>query len=399
MSEGYEAWRRLHGFGVKRVSCQRKRSPWLNLFFKNLPVGGREGDGGKASGGNPGTTARGASVEGGTENGGGDAVFGDRVALAQEFGAGSHGDGIEGGNAVKVGPASGVAGVFQPDLAVANDDGKGFGLEDGGGAVDDREGFGVGVGAEAGAADAAQGAFGAAGFAGEADEGAEFHQRLVMSAGTCGGNQRAGAGPHVLVEESGAGGCGVVKDAGEDALDIAIDEGFGKVKGDGCDGPGDVGADSGEGAEDSGVGGEAAVVVGGDGDGELVEVAGAAVVAEALPGFEDIQFGGAGKVGPVGEPLHPALVVGDDGGDAGLLEHELGDENGVGRAGAPPWEVALVLMVPARQGVVECAAEFGVDLRRGRARFRGHGGTGILYVYNRPATRGVVADIVGRAGL
>jgi hypothetical protein len=41
-----------------------------------------------------------------------------------------------------------------------------------------------------------------------------------------------------------------------------------------------------------------------------------------------------------------------------LLEHELGDEDGVGIAGAAPWETTAVAAIPAEKKVAERANVF-----------------------------------------
>ncbi len=55
----------------------------------------------------------------------------------------------------------------------------------------------------------------------------------------------------------------------------------------------------------------------------------------------------------VREPPEPLIIIRDNGGNLGLLEHEFGDEDGVGIASLTPRELAAVLMVPIRQGRVE----------------------------------------------
>ncbi len=53
------------------------------------------------------------------------------------------------------------------------------------------------------------------------------------------------------------------------------------------------------------------------------------------------------------EAAEPLIIIRDNGGNLGLLEHELGDEDGVGIASLAPGEGATVPMVPIRQGRVE----------------------------------------------
>jgi len=77
-----------------------------------------------------------------------------------------------------------------------------------------------------------------------------------------------------------------------------------------------------------------------------VEIARAGVVAEAGPGFEDGGFGRSGEGANGGKSGEETLVVGEDGGDAGLLEHDFRNPDAIGIAGGPPGERALVGMEP-----------------------------------------------------
>jgi hypothetical protein len=47
------------------------------------------------------------------------------------------------------------------------------------------------------------------------------------------------------------------------------------------------------------------------------------------------------------------MIVGDDGSDLGLLEHELGDEDRVGIGGAAPGKIAGVLAIPVEERAPE----------------------------------------------
>ena len=75
----------------------------------------------------------------------------------------------------------------------------------------------------------------------------------------------------------------------------------------------------------------------------------AAVVAEAGPGGEDVCLRGEGESDGGGEAPQELLVVGDDGGDSGLLEHDLGDPGAVGIADAAPGQLARMGAVPVHE--------------------------------------------------
>jgi hypothetical protein len=77
-----------------------------------------------------------------------------------------------------------------------------------------------------------------------------------------------------------------------------------------------------------------------------VEKSGSTIVAEAFPMAENSGLGGTGESGPRGESAQPAMVVGDNGGDTGLLAHELGNSDAVGRGMKAPRKRALVVPEP-----------------------------------------------------
>ena len=78
-------------------------------------------------------------------------------------------------------------------------------------------------------------------------------------------------------------------------------------------------------------------------------MAGARVVAEVLPGLEDVVLAGPCEGLHIGEALEKPLVVGDDGVDPGLLEHDLGNPGSVGIDRLAPGQVPLVCPVPVEQ--------------------------------------------------
>jgi len=229
----------------------------------------------------------------------------------------------------------------------------------------------------AGVAEVHDGALEAERLAREADGGAELHHGLVVVAGRVGaflalgglGNEGLGG-----AGEARAGGGGTVfgeaEDTEEDALDVAVEDGDGFAEGDGGDGGCGVLADAGEGAEVVGGARELAVELALDELGGAVEEMRAAVVAEAGPEGEDVFLFGFGEGFEGGEAAEELGVALDDGGDARLLEHDLGEPGGVGIADAAPGEIARVLAIPGEELAAE---EIGVEGERGRG---GAGGLG-----------------------
>ena len=115
------------------------------------------------------------------------------------------------------------------------------------------------------------------------------------------------------------------------------------------DRPGRVGAHAGQLPEIVHLGGDHAAGSAHDDAGRLMEVAGAGIVAEALPGLEDAVLAGPGERPHVGKLLQEPLVVGDDRVDAGLLEHDLGHPDPVGVLRPAPGQIPFVCPVPVQK--------------------------------------------------
>src|SRR5262245_42802187 len=81
-----------------------------------------------------------------------------------------------------------------------------------------------------------------------------------------------------------------------------------------------------------------------------VQVEGAAVVAEALPLADHVAGRGGRERLDRGPALEESEVARDDARDLRLLGHDLGDEDRVRISGAPPRQVAAVLVEPGEKG-------------------------------------------------
>src|SRR3954463_6054707 len=90
-----------------------------------------------------------------------------------------------------------------------------------------------------------------------------------------------------------------------------------------------------------------------NGPGSRVEIACAGVVAESLPGMEDVVFRRDGEGGEIREAPEPLIIIRDHRRDLGLLEHELGNKDGVRIGGAAPGKIAAVFAVPGTKGAPE----------------------------------------------
>lgn len=214
------------------------------------------------------------------------------------------------------------------------------------------QGFGVGCCAAGleGAGDAA-GGFGGAAAAGEIHEAL----RKIGGGKTVWGEDFEGGGDL----RAGGGERGVdVGEAGDDALDIAVDDDGALAKGEGGDGGGGIGAEAGEAAQRGLGDGEVATVILGDDAGAGEEISGAGIIAEAGPGLHDVFIGCRGE----GLDAGPAAGEGDEIGlcglHRGLLEHDFGEPDAVGpigicghwrAGGAAPGHGARVLCIPVEK--------------------------------------------------
>jgi hypothetical protein len=78
-----------------------------------------------------------------------------------------------------------------------------------------------------------------------------------------------------------------------------------------------------------------------------VEIAGSRVIAQALPGVQNVRFSRSGKRADGGEAAQPPIIVRDNSGGLGLLEHDFGNQDGIGIAALAPGEIAFVEQKPA----------------------------------------------------
>ena len=174
-----------------------------------------------------------------------------------------------------------------------------------------------------GAAEFLHGAEEAIGRAGFADRGAEVHQGRGVVAASGFWQERGGGFFQKLAACSGGDVVLEIEKPRDDSKDIGVENGNGFVEGEGRDGGGGVGADAGKGAELLEVGRNFGVEILNDRFRGAVEISGAGVVAEAFPEFQDFFLGCGGEGCDIRQGTHPAIEVGEDGGDGRLLEHEL----------------------------------------------------------------------------
>ena len=131
------------------------------------------------------------------------------------------------------------------------------------------------------------------------------------------------------------------------------------VESENCDCIGSVAADSRQRFQLIRIAWENAAEIFDDQFGATVKVARPRVITEALPGMENVGFSRAGERTNGGETAELSNIVRDHGCSLGLLEHDLGDQDGVGVVAAAPWESAAVAAIPGEKRLVEKAGALG----------------------------------------
>jgi len=164
--------------------------------------------------------------------------------------------------------------------------------------------------------------------------------------------------PNGLASSTGIDGLFVIVNACEQARDVCIDDRHGLIKGESRDGVCGVTADTGKIANRGWIDRQPATMsISHDFRGG-VQMASACVIAESLPRVQDVIFRSSGQGGEVGEPTEPVIIIWDHGSDLCLLEHELGDEDGIRVAGLAPGKIAAMATMPAKKRLAEGADVF-----------------------------------------
>lgn len=171
----------------------------------------------------------------------------------------------------------------------------------------------------------------------------------------------------------------------EDAPGVAVEGWNRAVEGDAGDRGRRVVADAGQGAERCVFGRQLSRKAAADFPGRPAEIFGAAIIAQAGPESQDPAGRGATERGEIGQHSKETLVIRHHGRDLGLLQHGLGNPDGVRVPRAAPRKVASGSIVPSQE--LQAKLE-GQRLRHscGQTAF---GGTGTLNENSRehePAT-------------
>ena len=112
---------------------------------------------------------------------------------------------------------------------------------------------------------------------------------------------------------------------------------------------------------------EFAVVAGRDFLCGAMQIARAAVIAEAGPQLQHFVLRRARERFDRGESFQEAMVVGQYRGDARLLQHDFRDPDAIGIAARAPGEVALMRAKPGEKAALK-------SLQRARSKLRRHAG-------------------------
>ncbi len=197
----------------------------------------------------------------------------------------------------------------------------------------------------------------ALGLARAADGRAEIHQRLIEIEDVAVGQDGPRDVPEVPFHGVAARVATTDEHAKEHARDVGVEDGGALAEREAHDSSGRVLTYSFERAQRLFVVGKLAVVFGNRFAGDGMEPARADVVAERVPGADDVGFGRLGEGMERGVPDEPFLVLGQHAIDLRLLEHHLGDEDAVRVTGLAPGEVSSVTAVPGQKALPEPLSE------------------------------------------
>ena len=69
--------------------------------------------------------------------------------------------------------------------------------------------------------------------------------------------------------------------------------------------------------------------------------------------MQDVRFRGGGERREIREAAQPLYIIREHSRDLRLLQHDFGNENGVGICRSPPWEIAAEFSEPSQEGTAE----------------------------------------------
>lgn len=183
----------------------------------------------------------------------------------------------------------------------------------------------------------------------EADRRPELHQRLVERPGRVVGHRLARDGPDLLLRRGPPHIVLEREHPREHPDDVAVDERCADAVREARDRPRRVRSDAADAQQLVDRARHLSAEARDDLGGALVQSPGAAVVPETAPEREHVCFGRLRERLQRGKTGQKSLEIGDDGGDARLLEHDLADPHAVPRAVVTPGEITRLGAEPRCQ--------------------------------------------------
>ena len=165
-------------------------------------------------------------------------------------------------------------------------------------------------------------------------------------------------GPKPLATGTGVDRSLQIKETGQDAGDVRFDDRDCLAESEGCYGVGGVASDTRQRANRIRRAWETPSMLLHNGQCGRPEISRTGIIAEPLPGMENVVLRGRGESGNGGEAAQPFIIIRNDRRDLGLLEHEFGNEDRVGIIGPAPWEIAAIRAVPGEKPAAEGRIRF-----------------------------------------
>jgi len=179
-----------------------------------------------------------------------------------------------------------------------------------------------------------------------ANKGAEIHHSVLKIARPVGGNELCRKFPQFLPTMGRINWRANIEKTGENASGVGFDDRQGFVESENCDCVCGVSADSGQRSQQIWSIRKFSAQFSEDGFGATMKISRSRIVTEAFPGAQNLRFSRRSKRADGGKPVQPPIIVRDDGSSLGLLEHDFGNQDGVGIVGLAPGEIAFALLEP-----------------------------------------------------
>ena len=200
--------------------------------------------------------------------------------------------------------------------------------------------------------------------ANSADEGAQFHEGGVVLAGVSSRQEPGGVRPELFAPRASIDRRLQIEQARENARGVCFNDGDSSIERERRDGIRGVATDPRQRADGGRRVRKMPAMFFRDRDRCGPQISRARIVAEPLPGVENVIFRSRGKCCDVGKPPQPFIIIRDHGGDLGLLEHDLGNEDGVRIVGVTPTQIAAVFAEPATESAAKGWSEIRSHVKK-----------------------------------